>query len=175
MGLEASPIWRLVRTFLFFFSCPVNTTSLECFDGLGPYSAPQSDVWSLGVVLVNLVCARNPWRKATKECPIFNNFFNNPNYLLEILPISCELNDILKRIFYIDRPTRISLQDHAPISLQELRVKVRSIKRFRLTKEELQRAGSDVKNIVKSTVKVQKSAMLAPGAPHAVVPRRSRT
>ena len=141
---------------------------LECFGGfwqkLGPYSAPHADIWSLGVVLVNLACARNPWHKATEESGIYRDFLNNPNHLLNILPISVELNDILKRMFTINPQARISLWD--------LKKKIQAIKTFTLTEEELRLASPAVRGSVKKAGVVQKQPTLTPGAPHTLVARQ---
>ena len=65
-----------------------------------------------------------------------------------------------------------AINPQARISLQELRVKVRAIKRFNLTKVELQRAGPDVKDAVKGAVNTRKSMVLTSGTPHTLVARK---
>ena len=75
------------------------------------YSSPANDVWSLGVVLVNLVCGRNPWKKASPEDPTFKAYLKDPNFLSSILPISSELESILRRIFDCNPTRRITLTD----------------------------------------------------------------
>lgn len=63
------------------------------------YDASSNDVWSLGVILVNLVCGRNPWKQVSPSDETFREFLRNPDFLLEILPISESLNTLLKRVF----------------------------------------------------------------------------
>ena len=75
------------------------------------YAAAPNDVWSLGVILVNLTCGRNPWKKASPDDSTFRAFLKDPKFLSSILPISPELNMILRRIFECDPHKRISLQD----------------------------------------------------------------
>lgn len=75
------------------------------------YAAAPNDVWSLGVILVNLTCGRNPWKKASPEDSTFRAFLKDPKFLSSILPISAELNMILRRIFECDPQKRISLQE----------------------------------------------------------------
>jgi len=75
------------------------------------YATAPNDVWSLGVILVNLTCGRNPWKKASTEDSTFRAFLRDPKFLSSILPISPELNMILRRIFECDPQKRISLQE----------------------------------------------------------------
>ncbi|KAF2165723.1 hypothetical protein M409DRAFT_67085 [Zasmidium cellare ATCC 36951] len=79
-----------------------------------PYSAYASapnDVWSLGVILVNLTCGRNPWKRASMDDSTFRAFMRDRNFLQSILPISDELNCILQRIFEVNPHRRITLEE----------------------------------------------------------------
>jgi serine/threonine protein kinase len=96
---------------------------------MGPYSPRQNDIWSLGVILVNIACSRNPWKVASPEDTAFRSFIDDPDFLLKILPISTEINDLLKRVFTLNptcRPT-----------IAELKSAVKKISTFTLTEEEL--------------------------------------
>lgn len=73
------------------------------------YASAPNDVWSLGVILVNLTCGRNPWKRASMSDPTFRAYRRDPDFLKTILPISDELNDILKRVFEVRPERRISL------------------------------------------------------------------
>lgn len=74
-------------------------------------NAPN-DVWSLGVILVNLTCRRNPWRQASPQDATYHRFMQDPACFLQtILPVSDELNDILGRIFTPDPVQRITLPE----------------------------------------------------------------
>ncbi|KAG2089831.1 serine/threonine protein kinase, negative regulator of sexual conjugation and meiosis [Suillus cothurnatus] len=73
------------------------------------YSSLHSDIWSLGVILVNMVSGRSPWGPAAPSDENFWKYMNNPNFLLEALPISRSFNEILKRIFHLRESARISL------------------------------------------------------------------
>ncbi|KAI9317559.1 kinase-like domain-containing protein, partial [Dichotomocladium elegans] len=89
------------------------------------YSTRQNDIWSLGVILVNLAAGRNPWRRASVEDPAFQQYIKNPcpSFFKTLLPmISDELSILLTRIFCLDPARRISL----PV----LRVHVSSLKVF---------------------------------------------
>ncbi|KAJ1913812.1 Serine/threonine protein kinase [Tieghemiomyces parasiticus] len=100
--------------------------SPECqggLDGLGVgYDTPANDVWSLGVILVNLASGRNPWNQAILSDPIFRAFVANPNFLSTALPITDDFNHIIQRVFTLDPAQRCTLP--------ELRHLVRHCKRF---------------------------------------------
>ncbi|CAO3659440.1 unnamed protein product [Rhizopus stolonifer] len=90
--------------------------SPECQGGLlmdsqMGYATSPNDVWSLGIILINLAAGRNPWRIASLEDETYCAFLQEPNLLLKILPISNELNRILKRIFCLDPTKRITLDE----------------------------------------------------------------
>ncbi|KAJ9151093.1 Pkinase-domain-containing protein [Coniochaeta hoffmannii] len=99
--------------------------SLECLDPSSRrpfyYCAPN-DVWSLGVILVNLTCGRNPWKQASFEDHTFRAFSRSPDFLKTILPITDELNEILGRIFVRNPDERITLP--------ELRARILACSRF---------------------------------------------
>ena len=63
------------------------------------------------MILVNLTCGRNPWKKATPEDSTFRAFLKDSTFLSSILPISPELNAILQRVFECDPRHRIGLDE----------------------------------------------------------------
>ncbi|KZT62909.1 kinase-like protein, partial [Calocera cornea HHB12733] len=75
-----------------------------------PYRADVADVWALGVILVNLVTGRNPWRKAQAGDDVYDSFCRDPAALQQILPISDDLNDLLRRIF-VEPKLRLTIKD----------------------------------------------------------------
>lgn len=93
-----------VLTFPLFAEC-LDPSSRRPF-----YFCAPNDVWSLGVILVNLTCGRNPWKQASFEDSTYRAFTRNPDFLKTILPLSDELNDILGRIFTRDPDQRITLE-----------------------------------------------------------------
>ncbi|KAK4655343.1 Serine/threonine protein kinase [Podospora pseudocomata] len=99
--------------------------SPECLDHSSRrpfyYCAPN-DVWSLGVVLVNLTCGRNPWKQASYEDSTYRAYARSQDFLKTILPVSDELNDILGRIFTRNPDQRITLS--------ELRARILACSRF---------------------------------------------
>ena len=68
-------------------------------------------MWSLGVILVNLTCGRNPWKRASMEDSTFRAYRNNPRFLSSILPLSLDLDFILSRIFEQDPLRRIRIPE----------------------------------------------------------------
>jgi serine/threonine protein kinase len=92
---------------------------LEC-QGITTYSSSTqyydtlaNDVWSLGVILINLVSGRNPWKVANLQDPAFAAFVKQPRrFFRTILPgISKSLDRILIRIFCLNPDKRITLHE----------------------------------------------------------------
>ncbi|KAG4305341.1 hypothetical protein PORY_001511 [Pneumocystis oryctolagi] len=76
------------------------------------YASSPSDVWSLGVILVNLVCRRNPWKQASSLFDkTFHAFLKKTLFLRSILPLSSELELILQSVFDPNPITRMTLAD----------------------------------------------------------------
>jgi serine/threonine protein kinase len=81
-----------------------------------------NDVWSLGVILVNLTCGRNPWKQASFEDSTYRAYTRSQGFLKTILPLTDQLNDILGRIFTRNPDQRITLP--------ELRARILACTRF---------------------------------------------
>ncbi|TGO88297.1 hypothetical protein BPOR_0171g00010 [Botrytis porri] len=97
--------------------------SPECLEqSYKPYRCAPNDVWSLGVILVNLTFGRNPWRQASWDDATYNAFLKNPDFLKTILNPSDELNLILQMIFQRDPELRISVP--------ELRLRIQQLPGF---------------------------------------------
>jgi serine/threonine protein kinase len=75
------------------------------------YESAPNDIWSLGVILVNLTCGRNPWKRACFDDSTFRAYMADRSFLKTILPISDELNNILSCIFEPDPSRRITLPE----------------------------------------------------------------
>ncbi|KAI5360461.1 Putative serine/threonine-protein kinase, active [Septoria linicola] len=75
------------------------------------YASAPNDVWSLGVILVNLTCGRNPWQRASMDDSTFRAFMKDRNFLQSILPITDEFNVILQRIFDVNPYRRVGLDE----------------------------------------------------------------
>lgn len=61
--------------------------------------------------MVNLTCGRNPWKRASREDATYRAYQKDASFLSSILPISAELDLILRRIFEQDPARRISLSE----------------------------------------------------------------
>ncbi|KAI1979469.1 Serine/threonine protein kinase [Ophidiomyces ophidiicola] len=102
--------------------------SPECQQSnLLPYASAPNDVWSLGVILINLSCGRNPWKKASPEDSTFHAFLKNRDFLRTILPLSPELNAIVQRTFECDPQKRITLPELRELVVECQRLTVRPI------------------------------------------------
>ncbi|KAJ3065585.1 hypothetical protein HDU98_011067 [Podochytrium sp. JEL0797] len=76
------------------------------------YSPIASDVWALGILLVNLLFSKNPWFEATMEDPIFSIYVTTrPDILRHHFKISEEFDAILHRVFNLDPAKRLALPD----------------------------------------------------------------
>ncbi|KAH9478444.1 Negative regulator of sexual conjugation and meiosis [Psilocybe cubensis] len=76
------------------------------------YSPMHNDIWSLGIILLNLVTGRNPWRSAMADDPTYQAYRQDPlQFLMSVLPISEELNDILVQTLDVDWRGRLSLSE----------------------------------------------------------------
>ncbi|KAJ7512734.1 kinase-like domain-containing protein [Mycena galericulata] len=90
--------------------------SPECQGGefapTGSYSPMFNDIWSLGIVLLNLATGRNPWKAATLSDSTFLAYLHNPtDFLTTVLPISAELNAVLVRMLEIDWRNRMTIPE----------------------------------------------------------------
>ena len=137
---------------------------VECqgglFQRLSTYSTLHNDIWSLGVILVNLTCGRNPWKQACPSDETFCAYLGNPDFLRSILPISDHTNRILKRIF--------ALNPQARISLAELRREIMAVRKFTMTEEELAHATRATREAAKAFAasgKAPRAEQAAPAAP----------
>lgn len=75
------------------------------------YASAPNDIWSLGVILVNLTCGRNPWKRASQTDSTFRAYLKDSGFLRTILPLSPELDSILRRIFELNPAKRISIPE----------------------------------------------------------------
>ncbi|CAD6584258.1 MAG: hypothetical protein TREMPRED_003781 [Tremellales sp. Tagirdzhanova-0007] len=134
--------------------------SPECqgglFERLESYNTEKNDIWSLGVILVNLTCGRNPWRQACPSDDTFRAYVHNPDFLRTILPISNALNVILKGLFALEPRDRTSLR--------QLRKQILAVETFTMTDDELRTAHSAARAAAASV----RPSVPAPQSPVAV-------
>jgi hypothetical protein len=71
-----------------------------------------NDIWSLGIILLNLITGRNPWKSASLDDCTFQAYLRNPEHFLPtVLPISPEVNALLVRTLEVDWRRRITLRE----------------------------------------------------------------
>ncbi|KAG5646737.1 hypothetical protein DXG03_002419 [Asterophora parasitica] len=90
--------------------------SPECQGGAfaldGSYSPRSNDIWSLGIILLNLATGRNPWRTATTDDLTFQAYLRDPlGFFPSVLPVSLEINDILIQMLHVDWTQRATLPE----------------------------------------------------------------
>ncbi|KAJ8652150.1 hypothetical protein O0I10_012208 [Lichtheimia ornata] len=97
----------------FYFSPECQGGITRDYKRIKGYSTRPNDVWSLGVILINLTAGRNPWKQATMHDSTFAAYTRRTaGFFKLILPcISNELNAILERVFCLDPALRISLPE----------------------------------------------------------------
>ena len=106
-----------------------------------PYTPELNDVWSLGVLFLDLACGDRIWETPTNRDERFRKFSEDPSGLLcSEYPLNDRTRHLLLRIFSPE-PLRISLK--------ALREEISSIDDFYLTDRE----------IAIATAQVQKNAM----------------
>ncbi|KAI0741842.1 kinase-like domain-containing protein [Daedaleopsis nitida] len=101
------------------------------------FSNKRSEVWSLGVILTNLIARSFPWNRAVLDDENYRYFLDNPGYLREMLPISEEAADILGEIFVPDPAARISIPS--------LRQHILDVKTFFMSDEDVANGSEDLK------------------------------
>jgi len=72
----------------------------------------SNDIWSLGIILLNLATGRNPWKSAAYSDPTFQAYVRDPlGFIPAVLPISAEANAILVRMLDLDWRRRMSIAE----------------------------------------------------------------
>ncbi|KAF8966558.1 kinase-like domain-containing protein [Flammula alnicola] len=81
-------------------------------DSPTPYSPMHNDIWSLGIILLNLVTGRNPWKSAMPDDPTYKAYQRDSlHFLPSVLPISDEFNNLLVQTLDINWKERLSLDE----------------------------------------------------------------
>ncbi|KAI1798135.1 Pkinase-domain-containing protein [Ganoderma leucocontextum] len=102
-----------------------------------PYNTEACDIWSLGIILTNLVTGRNPWMFALTTDQSYLMYLANPNYLRDVLAISEDTQRILRHTLNPDPVGRWTLQ--------ELRQHVEELETFFMSEEEIAASNHHVK------------------------------
>ncbi|TFK19668.1 Pkinase-domain-containing protein, partial [Coprinopsis marcescibilis] len=93
----------------------VHHMSPECAASARPtesYSPRANDIWSLGIILVNMVTGRAPWSTASPKDPRFITYLQSPtNFFQTHLPISPSFIKLLIRVLDPNKNTRASMKE----------------------------------------------------------------
>ncbi|KAK0189133.1 hypothetical protein F5146DRAFT_697520 [Armillaria mellea] len=75
------------------------------------YSSRHNDIWSLGIIFVNLVTGHRPWKRAKSSDCHFRAYCNDPEgYFLNELRISSGSHEIVNSMLDIEPHGRSSLR-----------------------------------------------------------------
>ncbi|KZV60199.1 kinase-like protein, partial [Peniophora sp. CONT] len=101
-------------------------------EGAQQFDSQVSDVWALGVILVNMITGSVPWAQAHPFDEHYAAYIHDRNSISRYLCVSNELLPLLKRV----------LEPHprARISLAQFREELESIEHFHPTDDELAHA-----------------------------------
>lgn len=87
--------------------------SPECvgeMTSMQPYDPFLSDIWALGVVLINMISASHPWTQATSTDVQFRQFLKDPDFLYRAFPMSTGAQNIIRDTLRLHPAQRISLR-----------------------------------------------------------------
>lgn len=101
---------RISKTFGFGTT---NYMAPECFglDNASSYRCDLADIWSLGVILINMRFGRNPWQCATDEDPLYTQYVQDPDTLQKQFFLSDEFGALLKKVLHPNPKKRCTLQE----------------------------------------------------------------
>jgi serine/threonine protein kinase len=81
----------------------------EQYDAFGGYSPEQADIWAIGICLLNILFARNPFVTPTESDPLFADYVLDRESLFDIFPtLSIDTFEVLVHCLALD-PTKRSL------------------------------------------------------------------
>eukprot|EP00835_Amoeboradix_gromovi_P003654 NODE_250_length_12902_cov_0.423182.p3 type:complete len:284 gc:universal NODE_250_length_12902_cov_0.423182:12624-11773(-) len=85
------------------------------------YDASKQDMWSLGLLLINLLCGEDPWPSTNDEA--FKRFTEDPKaFLLTLYPFSDGILSVLTKLLNLDPKQRITAR--------ELQLEFKKIEKF---------------------------------------------
>ncbi|KAI1786821.1 kinase-like domain-containing protein, partial [Ganoderma leucocontextum] len=84
--------------------CVGELTARQAYD---PY---LSDIWALGVILVNMITAQNPWARATPKDANFCQFVMDPDFLFNASPMSEGAHAIIQSLLDLHPAGRMCLR-----------------------------------------------------------------
>ena len=89
------------------------------------YYPSLADIWSLGIILLNMVTGRRPWKTASVTDIRFQAFLDDEDYLFNTFPISRALSELLKWILCPNPLGRLQI-----LQIREAIVKMDTFYRF---------------------------------------------
>lgn len=73
----------------------------------GGYEPALADVWALGIVIMNTLFGRNPWKTPTETDPVFKDFVRDPESLFEHFPdMTQDTYDVIRHALNINPDQR---------------------------------------------------------------------
>jgi len=103
------------------------------------YCPSQVDVWSLGIILLNLISGSNPWHKAIITDPVYEAFTTQSTHILQkIFNMTDSLSALVSRILDPNPNTRITISQLIPEfdKIRQLRQPIPAEKKRRFNTEE---------------------------------------
>ncbi|EIN14249.1 kinase-like protein [Punctularia strigosozonata HHB-11173 SS5] len=111
------------------------------------YCPLRSDIWSLGIILINLITGRCPWQRAERSDTSFIEYVDdtahgrwNGEFLRCMLPLSSAVNILLKRILVVNPAHRLQIQD--------IKERILNIDTFFMSPDDVSKGTQHVKGIV---------------------------
>ncbi|EMD32865.1 hypothetical protein CERSUDRAFT_21928, partial [Gelatoporia subvermispora B] len=96
--------------------------SPECVGKLysyAPYHTAPADIWSLGVILINMISDCAPWSRPTLRDAGFCGFLEDPFFFYRAIPgVSRAAADLFDRIFHTNPLARLSIPEIREAVLQ---------------------------------------------------------
>lgn len=77
----------------------------------GTPSPAKSDVWSLGILLLNLLCGRNPWSRAVGSNSAFADYMRRPVALKEAFGLSESAWKLVSRMLHMNVLKRADIRE----------------------------------------------------------------
>ncbi|CAL9731279.1 serine/threonine-protein kinase Vhs1p [Monosporozyma unispora] len=93
-----------------YFKPECSNSTIDDFEEVSKFRTYNADIWSLGILLINLTCIRNPWLKAHQvEDTTFRYYLKDNSVLKRILPISEDLYQILVHVLQLNPNLRCDI------------------------------------------------------------------
>lgn len=73
------------------------------------YPKAAGDVWALGVILLNMLFGRSPWKRASIKDPTYCSYMRNFRTLQDLLPVTNDFCMLMARVFHPDPHRRITI------------------------------------------------------------------